>query len=461
MEYDNLISKIEGFVNFFIGSVTTYKVYGAGHKLTEDVIQDMSNILMDVLSNRDDVTLGVVGNDIVFERWPLARASGRLQEFIKYLNTIKVQKITFMNGIRKNELYELVKALSLRPELVEKQGGFDKVFDHAANMHIRTGRIGIRTSLSDEERESLDKQSQEFEQNYNNMSKELSDSIKESNIVDSKEVDHFVKGVVGSLLKNKKMVLFLTTTKVHDEYTFMHNINVTIFTLLQAESLGLSDNDLNQIGVGAMLHDIGKLDIDPEIIRKKEKLTDEERKQIFYHPIAGAKRLLDTHDIGILPAIVAYEHQMKYDMTGYPKKMYGVKANMISMMIAIADCYEAMRSNRPYREPMSPEKVYEEMMSLSGAYLHPDLLENFFRIIGVYPVGTLVEIDNGKIAVVTKPNHSFFDRPTVEVYYEKSGTKIEKPFELDLSEKDSAGNFKFSIVGSVVPTEQLKVPERL
>ena len=118
------------------------------------------------------------------------------------------------------------------------------------------------------------------------------------------------------------------------------------------------------------------------------------------HPIDGAEILLETPNVPLLSAISTFAHHMKYDMQGYPTRLYGDKLNLVSMMITIADTYDAMRDKRSYHEALAAEKVYEEMVESSGKHFHPDLLDIFFKRIGIYPPGTLVELDNNAVGLV-------------------------------------------------------------
>jgi hypothetical protein len=147
-------------------------------------------------------------------------------------------------------------------------------------------------------------------------------------------------------------------------------------------------------------------------------------------------------------------------MTGYPRKLYGKKLNLISMMIAISDYYDQLRRKPFYYEEGGPEKAYEEMMKLSGKLFHPDLLKNFFSIIGLYPPGTLVELDSQEIALVIQASMFDIKRPQVEVLYDKFGEKYDEPRIMNLMEKNKNGQFKKSIVKSIPPLEKFSIPEK-
>jgi len=130
-------------------------------------------------------------------------------------------------------------------------------------------------------------------------------------------------------------------------------------------------------------------------------------------------------------------------------------------MVAIADIYDALRSKRAYHEEMAPEKTYEEMTKMAGTHLHPDLVENFFKIIGVYPPGTLVELDNKEVGLVVKESILDIKRPQVEILYNSKGEKEKEPYIINLLEKDNeSGSYKYSIVKSILLTEKYELPRK-
>ncbi|MGB3242175.1 MAG: HD domain-containing phosphohydrolase, partial [Candidatus Omnitrophota bacterium] len=241
---------------------------------------------------------------------------------------------------------------------------------------------------------------------------------------------------------------------------FAHGVNVAVFTLLQAEALGLEEHFLSDIGTASLLHDSGRLMELSDIPADKVDLTEEEQKRIAELDVEGAKTLLDTPGISKLAAIVAYEHNINYDMSGYPKKLYGKNLNLVSMMINISEYYDKLKRNEKYQKEGGTEKIYEDMMALSGKKFNPDLLNNFFNLMGVYPPGTLVELDTKEIALVIQPSTLDIRRPQVEVLYDKNGNKYEEPAIINLMEKDKKEKFKKSIIKSIAPMDKFKMPEK-
>lgn len=251
----------------------------------------------------------------------------------------------------------------------------------------------------------------------------------------------------------------LTSLKSHDENTFEHGVNVAIYTMMQAEIMGLEPKHMVDVGVAAMLHDIGKVTETPDNIEtgfvwdpdaENTNSKQSELKELD-KDVKGAKILLDTEGIGVLPAIVAFEHNMNYDFSGPQRKIYGKDLNLISMVISVSDYYDKLRRETWFYEDKGPERAYEEMMRLSGIKFQPDILQNFFSVIGIYPPGTLVELDSHEVAMVIQGSVFDLYRPQVEILYDKDSNKLDTPKIVNLVEKDRRGKFKRSIVKSISP----------
>ena len=172
-------------------------------------------------------------------------------------------------------------------------------------------------------------------------------------------------------------LLALVPLRDMDEYTFTHSLNVCLLNLAQASSLGIKGELLNDVGLAAMLHDIGKLFVPVEVLNKPGKLTDQEWQLMRAHPVKGAEYLLGHPGVPRLAVINAYEHHLRYDLGGYPQMKAGWQQNLVSQMTTISDIYDALRTRRPYREPLSLQEVLKQILELKGTQLHPLLVENF------------------------------------------------------------------------------------
>ena len=189
-----------------------------------------------------------------------------------------------------------------------------------------------------------------------------------------------VGGFIKAFRQEAGSLLAFAPLRSMDEYTFTHSTNVCVLNLAQAMALGIDGPLLHDIGIAAMLHDIGKLFIPEEILNKPGKLTDAEYEIIKQHPLQGAQHLLDTPGVPRLAVVTAYEHHMKYDYSGYPEAPAGWEQNLCSQMTTISDFFDALRTKRAYRGAVGWEHVAMSMNDLAGTDFHPVLAKNFLSI---------------------------------------------------------------------------------
>jgi HD-GYP domain-containing protein (c-di-GMP phosphodiesterase class II) len=190
-----------------------------------------------------------------------------------------------------------------------------------------------------------------------------------------------VSGFIDAFRQEGDSMLAMASLRSTDEYTFTHSTNVCILNIAQAMSLGIDGQLLHDIGIAAMLHDIGKLFIPEEILTKKDTLTVEEFAIIKQHPALGARHLLDTPGVPRLAITTAYEHHLKYNLSGYPAVQADWQPNLCSQMTMISDFFDALRTRRSYREPMKLRRIARMMWDMMGTDLHPVLTRNFLKIL--------------------------------------------------------------------------------
>jgi len=234
--------------------------------------------------------------------------------------------------------------------------------------------------------------------------------------LDSLELRFSVVNFMENLLGMYQEFLDLTLVKSKDLTTFIHLLNVTVLSMYISSKIGFSKDEVLDLGIAALYHDIGKLSISRGLLQKRGKLKDREFSRMEHHTDLGAKILLKYADtLGPLPAVVAFEHHLGYDQKGYPKLPFPRKPHPVSLLVSQCDVYDALAQKRPYKKSYPPLKIYEIMMMGGGKSFDPKLLDEFFRIIGVWPVKTIVILSDGRIAVVKEQNENDIFNPKVEV----------------------------------------------
>lgn len=220
---------------------------------------------------------------------------------------------------------------------------------------------------------------------------------------------------------------------LYDDYTYIHSIDTAMMAIFLGKKVGLEGKELRELGISALLHDIGKTEIPHEIISKKSKLSDEEFETIKQHPILGKKILEEAQCFSNkIIAGVAHHHE-RYDGSGYP---YGLRGKYISdfgRIISICDVFTAVTANRSYRSRYEPNEAYELMLSGSGTLFDPKLIDIFKKYIFIYPLGSCVKLSNGQEGYIVRQNSDFPDRPFVRIIFDGKEDKQSKPTEIDLS----------------------------
>lgn len=254
----------------------------------------------------------------------------------------------------------------------------------------------------------------------NQESKGKVNSLKERQILKQRD-DYFqnlnklAKNIVDEISSAKNVLVSLVDIKSMDNYTYEHSVNVTVLSLVLGAELRLSKNDLYDLGIGAMLHDIGKAFLPKEILLKKGKLTDEEYAVAKEHTTKGYNYLKELYSIPGPARIIALQHHEKVDGTGYPSGLTGNKISKLAKIIAITDTYDAMTSDKPYKKAVSPQEAIEYIMGSAGTHFDFEIAQTFVRKVVPYPVGTLVRLSNGDYAVVEEVVPNFPLRPKVKV----------------------------------------------
>jgi HD-GYP domain-containing protein (c-di-GMP phosphodiesterase class II) len=282
-------------------------------------------------------------------------------------------------------------------------------------------------------------------------------SARDHRPIDLRKAKRAVQGIVDLILEEEFSLFGLTAIKNHDEYTFQHCVNVSILSIALGQRLGLSKKLLGELGVAGILHDLGKASIPPWVLNKPGKLSAEEWKLMTDHPIQGVKmlaKLKGLNDLALRAMVVAFEHHLNFDRSGYPKIGSGMKQTLFGRIVAIADCFDAMTAHRAYRKsPFTPYEALHQMVSQNRDKFDPLLLKAFINTVGMYPAGTVVLLDTNEIAVVVTHNAHDIFRPKVKVVADRERKKIDGAA-VDLSVRnEETGAFAVGIVSALNPEE--------
>ena len=256
-------------------------------------------------------------------------------------------------------------------------------------------------------------------------------------IPDPKQAKALVDSLAQAVAQNRTALMALTALKDYDNYTFTHMVNVSILVMAQARSLGIDGTLLREFGLAALMHDIGKVRTPLEVLNKPDKLTDAEFAIMRMHVVDGAEILRRTPDIPALAPVVAFEHHLRLDGTGYPMGVKRATLNLGTMLCSISDVYDAMRSQRAYQGAYPTERILAVLQKSDGVHFDQHLVRRFAQLMGLYPPGNMVRLDTGHVGVVIRTFAPDPRRPRVRVIIDAAGHRLTRPFDVNLWEVDS------------------------
>lgn len=236
--------------------------------------------------------------------------------------------------------------------------------------------------------------------------------------------------LIDEILSKKNIMIGLVDIKSFDDYTYQHSVNVAVISLIIGIKLKFHKYELFDLCVGALLHDVGKVFISSEILNKEGELTDDERKIIQEHPKLGYDYLKGSYDVSVPARIVTLQHHERIGGQGYPDGREGERISILSKIVAVADVYDAMTSDRVYRKALPPNEVLEYIMANGGTQFDYGIVQAFSKVVIPYPEGTLIKLSNGDICVVVTVYSEMPLRPDVKVVYSDDKKKIDSILEL-------------------------------
>ncbi|MCL4864484.1 MAG: HD domain-containing protein, partial [Gemmatimonadales bacterium] len=268
------------------------------------------------------------------------------------------------------------------------------------------------------------------------VTKEVLSSIRLGRTANIRKVKRAVQMIVDQVLTNEASIIGLTTLRDYDEYTFMHSVNVCIFSVALGRKIGFNKIQLYDLGMAALLHDVGKASVDIQVLNKTANLTEAEWRLLQTHPWRGTLALFQLRGYDGIPyrsILVAHEHHMKTDLSGYPRHVRPRSLGLFSRLVAVADGFDAATTRRAYQStPLEPDQVLREMWENPKRGYDPIMVKALINLIGVYPVGTCVILDTFEVAVVSSlsPDRQQLNRPSVRVVLDVNGAMVPPPGDL-------------------------------
>ena len=256
--------------------------------------------------------------------------------------------------------------------------------------------------------------------------------------IEVERVQRVVSGMVGSIFRNQDALLSLGRIRRMDRYTFEHSVSVGALMIAFGKHLGFDVDTIREIGVGALLHDVGKLQVPEQILNKPGRLTEEEFAVMRRHVVFSRELLAATPGVPPMALALAAEHHERIDGSGYPNGLRADEISRYGQMAAIVDVYDAVSADRVYHKGLEPTETLRKLLEWSRHHFDPVLVQQFIRCVGIYPVGTLVRLESGRLALVVEPGEQGALYPVVRVVFDASARRYLTPHDLDLSNPGAA-----------------------
>jgi len=406
------------------------ELYSPTHPLVQRGIDGLAATAVEALQAAPSVAIGFVGDEVIVDATRLPRGTAALVGFARDLREREIEKVTLSRGLTREELRGFIGFLADRQSTAP-------IADRLAAKgvrHIALGKVVVEESSDDQVGIAA---ARRLYSTAVETAESLWQAAKAGDQPDPAAARKIVDGLAKMVTQDRTSLMALTALKKYDNYTFSHMVNVSALAMAQARALNIQGPLLREFGFAALMHDIGKVNTEFEIMKR--------------HVIDGAHILRRTPEMPALAPIVAFEHHLKQDLSGYPEKIGSRQLNLCTMIVSIADVFDALRSTRPYRKGLATDRIRNIMGEQGNPAFNQPLLKRFVNLMGLFPVGNLVRLNTDELAVVSAEHPTDPFRPQVKILADKTGARLEAPLLVNTWERDSRGEHLRAVVEAVDP----------
>ena len=418
-QYDDVLRR-------FAAGVRAGQLYAREHPLLGKSVEGLLAGLTPLFQAAPSLTIGIVGDELVVADTPMPKASASMGELIRRLKNQQIERISFDRDVTPDEILAFMLAVAAMTGKAEAE-------QTLTFPHIRLGRITAEERRDDGMASDM-AAIRRLYANAVHTAEAVWNAAATEGRPDLPAALKAVDGLADAVSQNRTAVVALTAMRAYDNYTFTHMVNVAILTMGQARTLGIEGRLLREFGLSALMHDLGKVRTPKEILNKPEKLTDDEFAIMRRHTVDGAEILRQTPEMPVLAPVVAFEHHLRLDGTGYPRGVTRTSINLGTMLCSIADVYDAMRSQRGYQQAFPTDRILTVLKSSDGGQFDQHLVRRFVQLLGIYPPGNLVRLSTGEIAVVVQVHAPDPYRPRVRIVVDAAGSPLAAPYDCNLFE---------------------------
>ena len=415
------VDQIKQVVQVLAAAIKGLRLYSVDHPATTKQVETLQNGLFGLLQHKKLIKMGLLEGTLFVEDHLFMQEFPAATEIGKLLESRELIGFEFMAGLSANEIQSLL-------HLLHSGGGKGQDFvDALASQGVQRIR-----AVAAEDDDDDDQKPRKVYRKALKVVDQIFQDVRMGEIPSSHEAINVVKSMAQLTMTEPHAMMALSTLKDYDNYTFTHSVNVSVLALAVGRACNLTDDQLKTLGLGGLLHDLGKLRIDVDIITKPGRLTDAEFDAIKEHPGFGADIIKEMDDVTPEVMQIVLGHHLRYDRSGYPSDAAGNIASPLVEMAAIADAYDAMTTLRSYQRPFTPRRAIARLKEISGSSLHPDFVMHFVESLGAYPVGSLVRLDNNEIGLVTKVDTQDTSLVDIKIIFNAAGALLEEPLRIQL-----------------------------
>lgn len=444
------------------------KLYMDNNKLLVETIEKFIHILKKASDEEGEVTIQLSEGSLYFQGHKLLLRRDNTKLFNRMVPFFEDRDIFGLN-IQSAPAYLTPKKIIIFFRLMNQMTGHDDPFNWLADKiiehEIRWVTISQKTTSQqnswDEPLDELSHKKNLVRKSYASTLtsiKDIAHKLSSKKPVGIRNAVRFVQNMADIIMEDEALFMCISTVRIYDDYTFTHSLNVSILAMCLGKRIGLSNVLLERLGLCGLFHDLGKVEIPVKVLNKKDALSKEEFALLQTHTMHSARLILklkakNERKNKIL--VPPFEHHMGYDQSGYPKTPTGLGISLFGRILTIVDVYDAITSPRIYRKKAySPDEALKKILAQSGTHFDPILVKIFINMMGKYPVGTLVELDNGDIGLVQKPSKNLLSRPIVQLLIPKATQGYRKGATVDLSNRDNkSGHYYRNITKTLHPAD--------
>ena len=405
----------------------------------------------------DEVTINIYKGTLFVENQVFPEESVTYRKLIEELLARGISAVTFGPMVSVDEGAALVELLA-----ETRITDIDSAQTFLAARQARGISVAETTTLEDTSNDERNKKVRaKARESYDagvGAMRDIESQAKLGRVLEVGPLQRVVESMLDNLLQDPAAVLGLTAIKGHDDYTLNHSINVCILSISLGNALGVDNGDLHSLGLAALLYDIGKVRIPEEVLMKTGPLTAEEWAVVKHHSEEGADLLKRLQLADKMCMIVSYEHHQRHDLMGYPDST-GAEQHLFSKIVAVCDAYDAMTTLRPFRREIRPDKALSVLMQGRGKAYDPAVTKALVAMLGIYPMGAVVKLDDGVTAVVYRVNNDDLLHPRVKLLTDAEGRWMDTPEVLDLRLVDPTSGLPVRSITECVPAAEAGVDD--